>query len=343
MRCAVDLEQGRQEAPFCEGLVSIVTPVYNGEGCLPGMLDSVLAQSWPRIELILVDDGSTDGTLRTAEGYRGRFEARGYGFRIVEGPHKNASAAISRGLPYVAGEFLIWPDSDDVLAPESVEKRVRFLQGHPEYQCVRSLSWYFDAGTGARAAQADEQRGDLSREELFWDVLEGRTFVCCGCYMLRTVAFFDIYPSRRIPEYDVGQNFQMLLPFLYRHKCPTLREELYGVAVRAGSHSRRALTQEQEEKKYTDYERLVDEIAGICGMDSREELDRITRWKAGRRYHISLKYRRWGEAARALGRLRRYGGFRVGELLKELAWAFCANTWAWKKLHPIYRRFFHDR
>lgn len=328
----------QQKPPFCEGLVSIVTPVYNGEGHLPGMLDSVLAQSWPQIEMILVDDGSTDGTLEVAEGCRGRFEARGYGFRVVKGPHKNASAAISRGLPYVAGEFLIWPDSDDVLAPESVEKRVRFLRERPEYQCVRSLSWYFDGETGARTERADERRGDLSREELFWDVLEGRTFVCCGCYMLRSEPFFAIYPNRRIPEYDVGQNFQMLLPFLYRHRCPTLREELYGVAVRAGSHSRTPLTQAQEEKKYADYERLVDEIAGLCGMDSREELDRVTRWKAGRRYHISLKYRRWGEAFRAFGQFRRCGGGMTSKELKELAWVVFHDAWGWRKLYPFYRR-----
>lgn len=329
--------------PCREGLVSIVTPVYNGAGHLAGLLDSVLAQTYPHIELILADDGSTDGTLEVAEGCRGQFEARGYGFRAVPGPHKNASAAISRGLPYVAGEFLIWPDSDDVLAPESVEKRVRFLREHPEYQCVRSLPWYFDGETGARVDQADEQRGNLSREELFWDVLEGRTFVCCGCYMLRTAAFFDIYPERRIPEYDVGQNFQMLLPFLYRHRCPTLREELYGVSVRPGSHSRTALTQAQEEKKYGDYERLVDELAGICGLDSREELDRVARWKAGRRYQISLKYRRWGEAFRALGWLRRCGGIRGGETLKGLIWAMGRENWVLKKLYPVYLRMFHNK
>ena len=72
--------------------------------------------------------------------------------------------------------------------------------------------------------------------------------------MLRTAALLRFYPLCRIPEYEVGQNFQMLLPFMYRHKCPTLQEELYGVAIRSGSHSRTALTQAQEEKKYRDYE-----------------------------------------------------------------------------------------
>lgn len=331
---------------FQEGLVSIVTPVYNGAGRLREMLESILAQTWPRVEMILSDDGSTDGTLQIAEGFRERFAARGYGFRIVSGPHKNASAAINRGLPYVTGEFLIWPDSDDVLRPESIERRASFLQENPAYQCVRSLSWYFDGATGALREEAGEKRGDLSREELFWDVLEFRTFVCCGCYMLRTAAFFSIYPGRHIPEYDVGQNFQMLLPFLYRHKCSTIQEELYGVCVRAGSHSRIELLQEQEENRYANYERMVDELAALCPLKSREELDRITRWKAARRYHISLKYGRWREALLALNRLRSCGGLRGSrtlEAVKELIWALCRNTWLWKKLYPPYRRFFHSR
>ncbi len=329
-----------EENKFSTGKVSVVTPVYNGESHLAGMLDSVLAQTYPDIEMILVDDGSSDGTLQVAEGYREKFTARGYAYRIVAAEHRNASAAVNAGLPYVTGEYLIWPDSDDILKPESVEKRVTFLRTHPEYNCVRSLSWYFNAETGEERGEADEQQGDLDRKELFWDILESRTFVCCGCYMLKSEAFFDIYPGRRIPEYGVGQNFQMLLPFMYRHKCPTIPEKLYGVSVRVGSHSRTALTQEQEEKKYGDYERLVDEIAEICHIEDKASIDRITCWKARRRYRISLKYGRKKEARAAVRQLRRCGGFSAGEMMKELIWAYCVNGWVKEKIYPLYRKIF---
>lgn len=321
-----------------EGLVSIVTPVYNGEAHLAGMLNSVLAQTYPEIEMILADDGSEDATLQVAESYRERFAARGYAYRIVQAPHRNASSAINAGLPYVTGEYLIWPDSDDVLEPESVARRVAFLESRPQYQCVRSLSYYFDESTKERLDKADEQRGDLSREDLFWDILESRTFVCCGCYMLRSEPFFHIYPQRHIPEYDVGQNFQMLLPFVYRHKCPTIREELYGVAVRAGSHSRTGLTQEREEKRYAEYEMLVDDIAEICGMEDEALRQRITAWKAARRYRISLKYRRWRETLRALGQLHRCEGFRLGDAVKEVIWAFFVKGWVAEKVYTYYRK-----
>ena len=82
---------------YKRGLVSAVTPVYNGEAHLHTLLDSLLAQTYPHMEIVLVDDGSVDGTVREAERYRDQFAARGYSFRVVCGEHKNASAAINRG------------------------------------------------------------------------------------------------------------------------------------------------------------------------------------------------------------------------------------------------------
>ena len=312
---------------FIEGKVSVVTPVFNGESHLFRMLESVLRQTYPQIEVILSDDGSTDQTIRAAKKYQEKFAAKGYGYRIVQGRHKNASAAINRGLKYVTGEYLIWPDSDDVLEPASVERRVDFLRAHPEYQCVRSLPYYFAPETG-EIKKPEEQTGNLSNECLFWDILESKTFVCCGCYMIRSERFFAIYPKRHIPEYPVGQNFQMLLPFLFYHKCPTIPEELYGVAKREGSHSRRKLTRAEEERKYQDYEMLIDDIAEICGIHDKGTQRRIICWKARRRYMISVKYGAVKQAVPALWLLLKNGGF-TGKLLKESFWRI------WNKvLHP---------
>ncbi len=287
---------------FIKDKVSVIIPVFNGERHLGRMLDSVLSQTYFWVEVILVDDGSTDHTLRVAEGYREKFEKKGYDYRIVRSKHRNASAAINCGLPYVTGEFLIWPDSDDRLEKESVKKRVKFLKENPRYQCVRSLAYYFEEGS-QRRVPADEKTGDVSKEDIFWDILESRTYVCCGCYMLRAEKFFEIYPERRIPEYDVGQNFQMLLPFMYHYLCPTMTEKLYGVCVRKGSHSRRVLTEEEEKKKYQDYEKLIDEIALICHIGDEKSGDRIAYWKIKRRYMIAVKYKDAGEIVKNLWKL----------------------------------------
>lgn len=287
-------------------MVSVVTPVYNGEKYLPRFLDSVLIQTYAQLEMILVDDGSSDNTLYMARRYRKAFAERGWDYHIVEAEHKNASAAINRGLDFVTGEYLIWPDSDDVLEADSIEKRVEFLEAHPEYQCVRSLPYYIEEETGMRADCMGERTGDLQKENLFWDVLEAETFVSCGCYMLRSQAFFEIYPKRRIPESDAGQNFQMLLPFLYRHKCATIQERLYGVYIRNDSHSRRKKSSEEKEKNCRDFEALLSRIMLLCPIQDRASRRRIALWKARRRYELSRGGPKWKQFF-ALCRLAWYG------------------------------------
>ena len=104
------MEEGRMEKKRREVIkdkVSVVTPVYNGETYLSPMLDSILEQTYPYIEVILVDDGSTDKTIEVAESYRKNFENKGYEYRIVKAKHKCAAAAINQGLPFVTGEYLI--------------------------------------------------------------------------------------------------------------------------------------------------------------------------------------------------------------------------------------------
>lgn len=156
---------------------------------------------------------------------------------------------------------------------------------NPAYSCIRSLSSYFDDKTGF-PVKAQERRGDFTKEDLFWDVLEAKTFVCCGCYMLKSQPFFENYPDRRIPEYDVGQNFQMLLPFLYRYKCPTIQREFYEVAVREESHSRRVLTKSERARRYKAFEQLVDDIAAICGIHDITSKRRLLWWKLRRRMDL---------------------------------------------------------
>ncbi len=286
--------------------VSMVTPVYNAERFLHRLLRSVLAQTWDHMEVILVDDGSSDRSVEAALAFQEAFRARGFRFQVVRGEHRNASAAISRGLPLVTGEFLIWPDSDDALEPDSVRRRVEFLRANPQYQCVRSMSRYlYEDGT---PAPRQEAMGCPEDDKLFFPILMSKSFVCCGCYMLRCEPFFSIYPQRRIPEYDVGQNYQMLLPFMYRHPCPTIQEDLYTVYVREDSHSHRILTRREDEKKFADYESLVGELVSISGMSDPDDLLQVERWKWKRRRVLYLRYRRMWKAGLASLWLWRHGG-----------------------------------
>lgn len=286
-------------------LVSIIIPVYNGENYVSNILDSILLQTYKFLEIFIVDDGSTDNTIDVLNSYENKFKEQNIEFNIISSSHKNASAAINKALPLIKGEYLIWPDADDILEPTSIEERLNFLKEN-DYKIVRSIAYYFDENTKEKLSLKDECFSNLDKEcGLFLDILFGKSFVCCGCYMIHIAEFFDIYKDKKIPEYDTGQNYQMLLPYLYKYKCHTIKKELYGVCVRNNSHSRRALTQKEEEKKYNDYEKLVDELTNIININDEYILQKIKTWKNIRRYEINKKYNNKQKALKALKELKK--------------------------------------
>ena len=95
-------------------LVSVLIPAYNAERWLASTIRSALAQTWPRIEVIVVDDGSRDGTLAVAR----EFESRSV--KVVTQPNKGAPAARNRALELAQGEYVQWLDADDLLDPGKI-------------------------------------------------------------------------------------------------------------------------------------------------------------------------------------------------------------------------------
>ena len=96
-----------------EPLVSCIVPVFNGERYLAEALDSVLTQTYRRLESIVVNDGSTDGTSEVIA----QFGAR---IRCVEQPNSGLAAARNRGIAAAAGDFIAFLDADDLWLPEKI-------------------------------------------------------------------------------------------------------------------------------------------------------------------------------------------------------------------------------
>lgn len=127
-----------------EGKVSIIIPVYNREKYLEECLESVLAQSYGDFEVILIDDGSTDGTLDICNKYT-ILDTR---FNLIQGGHEGVSAARNKGLDVAQGEFIFFLDSDDVINPHLLESIVKGMEeknadiGGTRIIGVREENWY---------------------------------------------------------------------------------------------------------------------------------------------------------------------------------------------------------
>ena len=100
--------------------VSVIIPVYNAERYLPQCLDSVLAQTLEDIEVICVDDGSTDGSVAILK----RYAARDSRIRLIRQKNACAGAARNQGLREANGEYLSFLDSDDFFEPTMLEKAI---------------------------------------------------------------------------------------------------------------------------------------------------------------------------------------------------------------------------
>jgi len=106
-------------------LVSILIPAYNAAPWIAATLESALAQTHPRVEITVVDDGSTDDTLARARAFEPR------GIRVVSQPNAGASAARNHALRLARGDFIQYLDADDLLSPRKIELQLALLADRP--------------------------------------------------------------------------------------------------------------------------------------------------------------------------------------------------------------------
>src|SRR5918993_4779401 len=102
--------------------VSILTPTFNAEKYLSQCLDSVLAQTYPHVEHVIADGGSTDGTLDTLREYQQKYPGR---IKFVSGPDNGVGSALNKAYRLSSGDILGGIDADDIYQPDAVATAVR--------------------------------------------------------------------------------------------------------------------------------------------------------------------------------------------------------------------------
>lgn len=226
-----------------KALVSIITPCYNGSKFVHRLLDSILIQSYPFIEMYLIDDGSTDDTALIIKSYIDKFESKGYLLNYIYQENSGQSVALNKGLKLFQGEFLTWPDSDDFYASNcAIETMVRSLEKtNDNVSMVRSSVNLLDETSLMNLGFLGKNVLNKEEVNLFEDsFFERRNFwfqpisyMVKSKYVIELIKDRDIYTNK-----DAGQNWQILLPLLYNHKCCLLDVFLCNVLVRSNSHSK---------------------------------------------------------------------------------------------------------
>lgn len=112
-------------------LVTIVLPAYNAEATLAAAVESCLRQDGDGLEVVVVDDGSTDGTAAVLAGFGSRI-------RVVRQPNGGLAAARNAGQREARGEYIAWMDADDLMSPGRIRAGMDVLQLHPQVVLVSS-------------------------------------------------------------------------------------------------------------------------------------------------------------------------------------------------------------
>lgn len=148
-------------------------PAYNAQGTLAEALDSVFAQDYEPFEVIVIDDGSTDGTADVV-----RAEARA---RYLRQENRGPSAARNAGVRATSGEMLAFHDADDVMPSDKLRIQVGFLLEHPEVACVLGRQEVIgDSAPAAALLQRDVVAGDLAGVPLMSMVVRRDVFLSVG-------------------------------------------------------------------------------------------------------------------------------------------------------------------
>lgn len=178
-------------------LVSVVVPVYNVEPYLRRCLDSIIAQSYPHWELLLINDGSTDASPSICAEYQA-MEPR---IRFMSQANQGLSATRNRGVREARGELIAFIDSDDSIAPDTLEGVVETLALHPECDQIQFPS-HQGIGSGRDYMTCIEHAPISERSQLLKCWMRDRIISWIACdRMYRRTLLEDI-------EFKVGYYYE---------------------------------------------------------------------------------------------------------------------------------------
>lgn len=266
---------------------SILIVNYNYGRYLADAIDSALAQTWPHVQVVVVDDGSTDESALVMESY-------GPAIQTIYQENAGQAAGMNAGFPLLAGEAVIFLDADDLLEPTAVEKTIGFFAD----PAVVKVHWPMriidrDSQPTGEIRFTDLPEGDLRAHALRWGPANHRSPACSGNFWRRSAleSIFPIPPEefRTVADaYLFG--FAPLLGELRAWPEPLTSYRIHGENVSSGRSAAWHATMWEIRAVY-----LSDWLQAQGAVVS------IDRWRRANRYYRRM--RSIAEAHRTIGRL----------------------------------------
>ncbi|MHC4524871.1 MAG: glycosyltransferase family 2 protein, partial [Planctomycetota bacterium] len=253
-------------------IVSVIIPTYNAKELLAEAIDSVLSQTLSDLELLVIDDGSTDGT---AEAVRAIDDTR---IRYFYKDNGGVSSARNMGLDKAFGKYIAFLDSDDLYTPEYLETMVSALENDSGYGVAYTAPiTHFLDGKAERYREEFCCSGWITKE--LFDCF----FLSQTCVVRTSLAKTIFYDEQLDLAEDVDYFLQLSCrtPFLYVSQARMIRR------MQPDSLSQKSGTAKIPEKKIRVLERFYYELGGDQFISKRVALKRFSRQyrSMGREYH----------------------------------------------------------
>ena len=241
-------------------LVSVVLAVYNGARHLERSLASVTGQRFTDFELIVIDDGSTDGTADILSALQ-RSEPRAI---VVRQDNRGLTASLNRGIAMARGTYIARQDADDESLPERFERQVAWLDAHPSVAAVGTRADVID-GSGAVIGALATAGGQQAVKR---GLMTLRTTPVHGSVMMRTEALRTVGGYRE--AFCLCQEYDLWLRLISRFEIDNLPDTLYRWRMDRGAVY---ATRRTEQLKYAGLALGFAHERAACGQDSCESLE----------------------------------------------------------------------
>ena len=153
--------------------VSIIIPCYNGEQFVNRCMQSIYIQQYPFVEIIVVDDGSTDYSKEAIVKWGKKFETKQYEFKYIYQENQGLGSAINTGLKQVSGEYLSLLDIDDEYLQGAICEQAEYLSNNNNVDVVRSNGWKIK---GTQRILFTQNENEKEIKDVFLALLEGKTY-----------------------------------------------------------------------------------------------------------------------------------------------------------------------
>lgn len=213
--------------------VSVVMPVHNGGVYLEHAVDSILGQTFPDLEFVIIDDGSTDSTAQVLR----RYQTADRRVRVYHQENAGIVASLNRGCHEAKAAYIARMDADDIAFPDRLARQVEFLDGNPAVAVVGSAVVRIDAS----GREIKRNVCPTSHAEIV-EALREYTCFTHPSVMLRAAALAAVGGYR--PAYRAAEDYDLWLRLSERYEMANLPDPLFYYRVYPGQISVRQLDQQ---------------------------------------------------------------------------------------------------